>query len=82
MGSDRILGCMRTGRLGAVGPFLGCALAPLGRGRTALAASDWTTINEDCSSQRYVDLDEMTPANIAPGIRVRGPMANRGQRRR
>ncbi len=29
------------------------------------AASDWITVNKDYSSQRYVDLDQITPANVA-----------------
>src|SRR5271166_301394 len=27
-------------------------------------ADDWITINKDYSSQRYVDLDQITPANV------------------
>jgi alcohol dehydrogenase (cytochrome c) len=65
MGSDHILAYMRIGGLCAVRLLLGCALVPLaGAGGTALAADDWTTINKDYSSQRYVDLDEITPANV------------------
>jgi glucose dehydrogenase len=32
---------------------------------TADEAEDWITINKDYSSQRYVDLDQITPANSA-----------------
>lgn len=32
--------------------------------RTPAAAQDWTTINKDYSSQRYVDLDQITPQNV------------------
>ncbi len=31
---------------------------------TADQAEDWITINKDYSSQRYVDLDQITPANV------------------
>src|SRR5262245_8094070 len=31
---------------------------------TADQAEDWININKDYSSQRYVDLDQMTPANV------------------
>ena len=30
----------------------------------AAVAQDWTTINKDYSSQRYVDLDQITPENV------------------
>jgi alcohol dehydrogenase (cytochrome c) len=33
-------------------------------GADADEADDWITINKDYSSQRYVDLDQITPANI------------------
>jgi alcohol dehydrogenase (cytochrome c) len=33
-------------------------------GAQADAASDWITVNKDYSSQRYVDLDQITPANV------------------
>ncbi|MGA8678666.1 MAG: hypothetical protein WB621_25895, partial [Candidatus Acidiferrales bacterium] len=29
-----------------------------------VAAQEWTTINKDYSSQRYVDLDQITPQNV------------------
>src|SRR5262245_65626846 len=28
-------------------------------------AEDWITVNKDYSSQRYVDLDQITPANVS-----------------
>ena len=31
---------------------------------TAATAQEWTTINKDYSSQRYVDLDQITPQNV------------------
>jgi alcohol dehydrogenase (cytochrome c) len=31
---------------------------------TADQAEDWITVNKDYSSQRYVDLDQITPANV------------------
>ena len=31
---------------------------------TPVAAQEWTTINKDYSSQRYVDLDQITPKNV------------------
>jgi alcohol dehydrogenase (cytochrome c) len=31
---------------------------------TADQVEDWITINKDYSSQRYVDLDQITPANV------------------
>ncbi len=31
---------------------------------TPVAAQEWTTINKDYSSQRYVDLDQITPQNV------------------
>jgi alcohol dehydrogenase (cytochrome c) len=34
----------------------------------ALAADDWFTMNKDYSAQRYVDLDQITPENVA-GLR-------------
>jgi glucose dehydrogenase len=30
----------------------------------SISADDWFTINKDYSSQRYVDLDQITPANV------------------
>jgi glucose dehydrogenase len=36
--------------------------APATRG--AQSADDWITINKDYSSQRYVDLDQITPRNV------------------
>jgi alcohol dehydrogenase (cytochrome c) len=36
----------------------------LGAFTTADQAEDWITINKDYSSQRYVDLDQITPANV------------------
>jgi alcohol dehydrogenase (cytochrome c) len=34
-------------------------------GANAYAADEWVTVNKDYSSQRYVDLDEITPANVS-----------------
>jgi hypothetical protein len=31
---------------------------------TPVRAQEWTTINKDYSSQRYVDLDQITPQNV------------------
>ncbi len=31
---------------------------------TPVTAQEWTTINKDYSSQRYVDLDQITPQNV------------------
>jgi alcohol dehydrogenase (cytochrome c) len=31
---------------------------------TGIAADDWITINKDYASQRYVDLDQITPRNV------------------
>jgi alcohol dehydrogenase (cytochrome c) len=62
MGLVRVAPWARFGRLVAIGLVVGCALAPLAG--SALAADDWTTINKDYSSQRYVDLDQITPANV------------------
>jgi glucose dehydrogenase len=30
----------------------------------AAQVEDWITVNKDYSSQRYVDLDQITPANV------------------
>jgi alcohol dehydrogenase (cytochrome c) len=35
-----------------------------------LISDDWITINKDYSSQRYVDLDQITPANVGSLIEV------------
>jgi glucose dehydrogenase len=40
--------------------FLACPI-----GAQADATSDWITVNKDYSSQRYVDLDQITPANVS-----------------
>ncbi len=34
------------------------------KGSAAVGADDWITINKDYSSQRYVDLDQITPKNV------------------
>jgi alcohol dehydrogenase (cytochrome c) len=41
--------------------LLACAGASV---EAAPAADEWITVNKDYSSQRYVDLDQITPANV------------------
>jgi len=36
-----------------------------GEGKGAKIKDDWIIINKDYSSQRYVDLDQITPANVS-----------------
>lgn len=51
-----------------VGAWLTVALAPMflcGLVGAAAAADDWITANKDYSSQRYVDLDQITPENVS-----------------
>ncbi|MCI0601302.1 MAG: PQQ-binding-like beta-propeller repeat protein, partial [Beijerinckiaceae bacterium] len=40
------------------------SILPTGASATDGGADDWITINKDYSSQRYVDLDQITPANV------------------
>jgi hypothetical protein len=40
-------------------------LQPPSAAETAPAANDWFTMNKDYSAQRYVDLDQITPKNVA-----------------
>ena len=58
--------CWRVTR--RVGGWLAMALAPVllcGPVEAAGMASDWITVNKDYSSQRYVDLDQITPENVS-----------------
>jgi alcohol dehydrogenase (cytochrome c) len=58
--SSWIAGRLRTSLLVAPLLFASSSAAP--------AADDWFTMNKDYSAQRYVDLDEITPQNVA-GLR-------------
>jgi glucose dehydrogenase len=42
----------------------GASATDSGKGDGAKIKDDWITINKDYSSQRYVDLDQITPANV------------------
>lgn len=60
--------CLRS--IGFAVLLLACFIgAFMGRAQTASTTSagseEWTTMNKDYSSQRYVDLDQITPANVA-----------------
>lgn len=52
-----------------LGLLLLCPMGGSGQGDTGgeakLRADDWITVNKDYSSQRYVDLDQITPQNVA-----------------
>jgi outer membrane protein assembly factor BamB len=55
-------------RLAAVLAPLFLLLQQTSAAETAPTADDWFTMNKDYSAQRYVDLDQITPANVA-GLR-------------
>ena len=71
MGSACLRICARIYRLGSIfflGLLLLCPMGGRGQGgtggETTLRADDWYTINKDYASQRYVDLDQITPQNV------------------
>src|ERR1700730_11663305 len=43
----------------------GASATDSGEGKGAKIKDDWITINKDYSSQRYVNLDQITPANVS-----------------
>jgi glucose dehydrogenase len=43
--------------------FPGASVLVSGSGASP-EAQDWTTVNKDYSSQRYVDLEQITPKNV------------------
>lgn len=43
----------------------GASATGSGEGKGAKIKDDWITINKDYSSQRYVDLDQITPTNVS-----------------
>jgi glucose dehydrogenase len=43
----------------------GASATDSGEGKGGKIKNDWITINKDYSSQRYVDLDQITPANVS-----------------
>src|SRR5271155_2203931 len=76
MGSARLRMRGRIYRLASIfllGLLLLCPMGGRSQGgagsETPLrGADDWFTVNKDYSSQRYVDLDQITPENVA-GLR-------------
>src|SRR5262249_26712149 len=72
MGLGGVPICARIGRLISVSLALSLLICPVGgwgdEGTTddgiGPRSDDWITINKDYSSQRYVDLDEITPRNV------------------
>ena len=44
---------------------IGLAATALALGSSAYGADEWITVNKDYSSQRYVDLDQITPQNVS-----------------
>ena len=45
--------------------FIPAGAAPESSKIGSRASQDWITVNKDYSSQRYVDLDQITPANVS-----------------
>src|SRR5215472_16619660 len=71
MGSGYVPRRSRIGQLISVSLTLFLLASPLGVWADDVASEptgprsdDWITINEDYSSQRYVDLDQITPRNV------------------
>ncbi len=44
---------------------IGLAATALALGSSVYGADEWITVNKDYSSQRYVDLDQITPQNVS-----------------
>ena len=68
MTSEPGLRFSRTARTISIGLASSLLFAPLVAANKARAADDWFTMNKDYSAQRYVDLDQITPENVA-GLR-------------
>jgi len=71
MGSSYVPHRARIGRLISISLTLFLLASPVGvsadepsSDATGSRSDDWITINKDYSSQRYVDLDEITPRNV------------------
>jgi hypothetical protein len=71
MGSGFALACSRLCRLAFPWFTVLLLICPIGgSGQETPTATgghsedDWITINKDYSSQRYVDLDQITPKNV------------------
>ena len=62
--TSRAWGCYDNLRMLVTGCFGVTLLVACLIGAQADRTTDWITVNKDYSSQRYVDLDQITPANV------------------